>query len=152
MVPRFWRVIVYNASGQTVSYDTNGRFNVKVTGVTIDPTTLKPTYTQLADDDCSFAATDTVADGAEVKSDEINNTVTLYNYLIVQVEVTHDEGAAADGAFLVFFDGGEATGELASDAGGYDDAKIGGLQPLGTIPWNSAYADDDLQRSANWVV
>jgi hypothetical protein len=153
MIPRFWRVIVYNDSGQTVSYDTNGRFNVKVTGVHIDPTTLKVTYTQLTDDDCSFVATSTVADGGEVKTDEIDNaSSSLYIGLIIQVEVTHDAGSAADGAFHVFFDGGEATAQLASDAAAYDDAKSAGLQPLGTVPWSSSYVDDELARSRNFYV
>jgi hypothetical protein len=147
MIPQFYRIIVLNESGQTVSYDTNGRFSVRITGIHIDPTTLKVTYTQFTADDCSFAATDTVTDGAEVKSDEYDNTSNLYIGLIVQVLVTHDEGAAADGVFTIYLDGSSATGDLASDQTGYTNAQTDGLLAIGTVVWDQGSSDDDVRLS-----
>ena len=152
MLPQFYRVIVVNNSGQTVTYDTNGRFNVKMTAWIIDPSTGKITYTQLSDDDLSFVGGNSVADGAEVKSDEIDNTSNLYVGLHVQLEVTHDEGAAADGDFDIFLDAGDETGKLSSDASGYADAEANGLERIGALVWESNGGDDELMRSEVYEV
>lgn len=144
---RFTRFIVVNNSGQTVTYNNNGRFNLKVTGWIIDPTTGKITYANIGDDDLSFIAADSTVNGAEEKSDEIDNTTTKYLGLQVQLEVTHDEGLLADGTFDIFMDGGDATGELMSDATGYADAAANGLTHIGSLTWESNAADDDVMRS-----
>lgn len=147
MIPQFWRFICVNNSGQTLTFNNNGRLNLKVTGWIVDPTTAKITYTQLADDDFSFIAASTLADGAEILSDEISNTSTLYIGLQAQLEVTHDEGSAADGTFDLYFEGGDATGELPSDASGYgsaEDAKLGNVRVL---TWEPNGQDDEVMRS-----
>lgn len=148
MLPQFWRIIVTNNSGQTVTFDSNGRFNVKMTAFIVTPATGKVAYTPLADDDLSFVATDTTVDGAEEKSDEIDNTSNLYIGAQIQLEVTHDAGAAADGTFDVYLDGGDATGELASDATGYASAEANKLQFVGSLTWEPNASDDDVQRSS----
>jgi len=141
-----------NNSGQTLTYDNGGRINVKITGLHIDPSTGKVTYTQLADDDCGFGAGDTLADGAEVKTGEKDNTSNKFTALHVQLEIIHDAGAAANGRFDVYLDGGDASGELASDASGYDDAETNALDLIGTLVWHASAADDEQMRSAVFEV
>ena len=147
MIPQFLRYILVNNSGQTVTYNSNGRLNLKITGVYIDPSTGKAAYTALSDDDFGFGAADSTADGGEDKTSEIDNTSNKYLAHQVQIEVTHDEGAAADGTFDLYIDGGDATGELASDASGYDDAETNELQMVGKLTWHSSGGDDEVMRS-----
>jgi hypothetical protein len=147
MLPQFYRFIVVNNSGQTVTFNNNGRFNLKVTNWIVDPTTGKITYTQDADDDLSFIAGDSTTDGAEEKSDEIDNTSNLFLGAQVQLEVTHDEGTLADGTFDIYLDGGDVTGELASDASGYNNAEANNLQLIGSLTWESNGLDDEVMRS-----
>lgn len=147
MIPRFYSFVVVNNSGQTLSYDANGRLNLKVTGFIIDPDTGKVTYSVLSDDDFGFGSTDTLSDGAELESTEIDNTSNLYTGLLVQLEVTHDEGAAADGRFDLYLSAGDATGEKETDASGYDDAETSSLEFVGYVLWQSAMADDEVGRS-----
>lgn len=149
MLPQFYRFIVVNNSGQTLTYNNNGRINLKMTAWIIDPSTGEITYTQLSDDDLGFGAGDSTADGAEDKSSEIDNTANLYVGLEIQLEITHDEGAAADGTFDIYLDGGDATGELASDATGYGSAEAAKLEFVGSLTWEPAGGDDEVMRS--WV-
>ena len=62
--------------------------------------------------------------------------------------VTHDEGTAATGTFDIYLDGGDATGELASDATGYDTVELAKLQYIGNLTWQASGADDEVMRSA----
>ena len=146
-VPQFLRLVAVNNTGQTIAYDTGGRLNAKITGIYVDPTTGKETYTQLSDDDFSFGAGDSTVDGGEDKTDEIDNTSTKYTGLQVQLEVTHDAGAAADGNYDLYLDGGDATGELGTDASGYDDAESNGLELIGSLVWHGSASDDEVMRS-----
>ena len=148
MLPQFMRFIVVNNAVSTLTYNANGRMNLKITAWYITPSTGKIAYANLGDDDLSFIAASTLAAGAEVKSDEINNTSTLYLGLQVQLEVTHDEGTAATGTFDIYLDGGDATGELASDATGYDTVELAKLQYIGNLTWQASGADDEVMRSA----
>ena len=146
-LPQFIRYLVVNNSGQTVTYNNSGRYKLKITGWIVDPSTGKRTYTILSDDDLSFVAADSTVDGAEEKSDEINNTSDLFLGHQVQLEVTHDEGTLADGTFDVYLDGGDATGELMSDASGYASAEASGLTRVGSLVWESNGLDDEVMRS-----
>lgn len=148
MLPQFYRFIIVNNSGQTVTFNNNGRFNLKVTHWIIDPSTGKITYTQDADDDLSFIAADSTVDGAEEKSSEIDNTTNKFLGAQVQLEVTHDEGTLADGTFDIYLDGGDATSELASDASGYASAEANKLQFIGSLTWESNGLDDEVMRSS----
>ncbi len=147
MLPQFYRFIVVNNSGQTVTFNNLGRFNLKVTHLFITPATGKVDYTQQTDDDLSFIAGDSTADGSEEKSDEIDNTSNLFIGAQVQLEVTHDEGTLADGTFDVYLDGGNATGGLASDASGYNNAEANNLQLIGSLTWEANGLDDEVMRS-----
>jgi len=148
MLPQFYKFIVVNNSGSLLTYNNNGRINLKVTAVIITPATGKVAYAQLSDDDLGFIAASTLADGAEIVGDvEIDNTSNLYMGLQVQLEITHDEGAAADGTFDIYLDGGDATGELASDATGYSNAEANGLEWVGSLTWESNGGDDEVMRS-----
>jgi len=147
MLPQFYRVIVVNNSGQTITYNNNGRYNLKVTAWYIDTSAGKVTYAQLSDDDLGFGAGDSTVDGGEDKSSEIDNTSNLYLGAQIQLEVTHDEGAAADGTFDLYLDGGDATGELASDASGYASAPANKLTLIGKLVWESNGLDDEVMRS-----
>lgn len=144
---QFTVFVVVNQSGQTVTYSAGGRFNLKVTGWFIDPSTGKITYAQLSDDDLSFT-TGTLVNGAELQSSEIDNaTTTKYLGYQVQLEVTHDAGGLADGTFDIYMDGGDATGELMTDATGYADAEASGLTHIGSLTWESNGQDDEVMRS-----
>ncbi|KKN88331.1 hypothetical protein LCGC14_0248930 [marine sediment metagenome] len=147
-LPQFFRIIVTNNSGRTVTFNNNGRFNLKVTFWHIDPDTGKTVYTQDVDDNLAFIAGDSTIDGAEEKSSEIDNIAGDTEFLgaHVQLEVTHDEGTLADGNFNIYLDGGDAAGELASDAGGYTSAEADFLQHIGSLAWIPG-ADDDTRRS-----
>ena len=146
-LPQFYRIIVVNNSGQTVTYNSNGRFNVKMTGFKTTPGDGKKDYDPLADDDLSFVADDSTVDGAEEKSDEIDNTSNLYQGVQIQLEVTHDAGGLADGTFDIYLDGGDATGELMSDASGYPSAEASGLTRVGSLVWEENGIDDEVMRS-----
>jgi len=147
MLPQFYRIIAVNNTGQTLTYDSNGRLNLKMTAWKWDTSNGDVVYTQLSDDDFGFGAGDSTADGAEDKTSEINNTANEYVGLQVQLELTHDEGAAADGTYDLYLDAGDATGELASDASGYDDAETNKLQFIGLLTWHSSGGDDEIMRS-----
>ncbi len=148
-LPQFFRIIVVNNSGQTVTFNNNGRYNLKVTFWHIDPDTGKTVYTQDADDDLAFIGGDSTIDGAEEKSSEIDNIAGDTEFLgaHVQLEVTHDEGTLADGNFDIFLDGGDASGALASDASGYASAEANFLQHIGSLVWESNGLDDEVMRS-----
>lgn len=147
MLPQFFRIVVVNNSGQTVTFNGDGRFNLKMTGWYIVPATGLVAYTQLTDDDLSFIAGDSVVNGGEEKSDEIDNTATKYIGMTIQLEVIHDAGAAADGLFNMYLDGGDATGELATDASGYAGAKANGLEWINALIWESNGLNDEVMRS-----
>lgn len=148
--PQFYRFIVVNNSGQLLTFNNNGRISLKMWGLIVTPATGKVVYAELSQspDDMGFVAAGTLADGAEIISDqEINNTSNLYIGLQVQLEITHDEGTAADGTFDIYLDGGDATGELASDATGYASAEANGLEFIGSLTWESNGQDDEVMRS-----
>lgn len=147
-IPQFYKYIVTNNSGQTLTYNNNGRLNLKVTHIHFDTTNGKLTYTQQADDDLGFGAGDSTADGGEDLSSEIDNSSNKFVGDQVQLEVTHDEGAAADGTFDIYLDSGDATGELASDASGYAAAEANKLQHIGSLTWEANGLDDEVMRSA----
>jgi len=161
MIPQFYRIIVVNNSGDTITYNANGRLSMVLWGVIVDPTTGKLTYTEIASspDDLSFDAGRSVIDGAEVTdepsllaTDEIDNTTTLYINLQLQLEVTHDEGASADGTFDMYLDSGNATEELASDQTGYVDAEANKLRFIGSLTWEPNASDDDVQMSPVFTI
>ena len=147
MLPQFRKYVLVNSSGQTLTYDNNGRINLKETCWIVDPTTGKITYTQLADDDLGFGAGESIANAAELIGDtEIVNTSNLYIGSQLQLEITHDEGAAAAGTFELYMAVGDATGELDTDASGYLSAAYG-LRLVGQLIWNSSATDDEVIRS-----
>ncbi|MHC4354231.1 MAG: hypothetical protein ACYS0H_16115 [Planctomycetota bacterium] len=154
MVPQFYRFVVVNNSGQLLTYNNNGRINLKVTAWYIAPATGLVTYAQLADDDLGFVAASTLANGAEIVGDnEIDNTSNKYIGLQVQLEITHDEGAAVTaGGFDVYIAGGDASGDLPTDADGYGSAEINKLRPVGHMIIDPASADDEVTRSQVWSV
>ena len=147
MLPQFYKFVLVNNSGQTVTFNANGRLKLKLTAWFITPATGKIHYDQLSDDDFAFVAADSMADGAEETTTEIDNTTNLYLGLQAQLEVTHDEGAAADGTFDLYIAGGDATGELPTDATGYGSAEAAKLRFLGSLTWEPAGIDDEVMRS-----
>lgn len=148
MLPQFRQWVLVNNSGQTLTFNNNGRINIKETAWIIDPTTGKITYTQLADDDLGFVAAGSLANGSEIVGDnEVDNTANLYLGSQVQIEITHDEGTAADGTFDLYMAEGDASGELQTDASGYASASANGLKRKATLVWESNGLDDEVMRS-----
>lgn len=146
MLSQFTQFVAVNNSGSTLTFASNGRLNLKVTGWIVDPSTGKITYTPLSDSDMGFT-TGTIGTGGEQIGSEIDNTSTLYLGLLVQLEVTHDEGLAADGTFDLYLSQGDATGELNTDASGYAGAETNELFLVGSLRWESNASDDDVIRS-----
>ena len=148
MLPQFRKWVLVNNSGQLLTFNSNGRINIKETAWFITPSTGKVNYAQLSDEDLGFVAASTLADGAEIVGDnEVDNTSNLYLGSQVQIEVTHDEGAAADGTFDLYMAQGDATGELEPDATGYASAEANKLQFVGSLVWESNGGDDEVMRS-----
>ena len=154
MLPQFYLFVAVNNTGQTLTYDGSpgGRLNLKLTGYKWNSTNSEFDYTVLSDDDFGFGAGDSTADAAEDQSSEKDNTSDKYDGLQLQLELTHDEGAAADGTYDLYIDGGDATGELATDATGYDDAEKNRLELVGQLTWHSDGTDDQVMRSPVWEV
>ena len=152
-LPQFRKFILVNNSGQLLTFDNNGRVNIKETAIHYNTTTGKLVYTQLTDDDLGFIATSTLADGSEIVGDnEINNTSNLYVGSQVQIEVTHDEGTAAGGTFDLYIATGDVTSELETDASGYNGAEINALQLVGSLVWESTALDDEVVRSQTFNI
>ncbi len=148
MLPRFYQFIVVNNSGQTLTFNNNGRINIKQWGWIVDPSTGKITYTQLADDDMGFVAGGSLTNGSELVSDlKVDNTTILNVGMMVQLEITHDEGTLADGTFDLYVATGDATGELETDANGYASAEANGLRIVSSLVWESNGLDDEVMRS-----
>lgn len=152
MLPKFTEFIVVNNSGRTVTFNANGRLNLKITGWYLNPTTGKEVLEELSDDNFGFVAGDSVLDGGEEVTSEIDNSSNLYLGYLVQLEVTHDEGALADGTFDLYISQGDATGELVTDASGYDSAESSGLTPFGPLTWQPSALDDEVLRSEMFEV
>ena len=147
-LPQFRTYVLVNNSGVTLAFDANGRINIKETALHDNTTTGKVVYTPLADDDLGFVATGTLADGAEIVGDiEIDNTSNLFLASQIQIEITHDGGTAADGTFDLYMSSGDATGELQTDASGYNTAETNKLFFVGSLIWESSGLDDEVMRS-----
>lgn len=147
-LPQFRKYVLVNNSGQTLTYNNNGRINIKETAWYVNPATGKIVYAALSDDDMGFVAASSLADGAEIVGDvELNNTSNLYIGSQIQIEITHDEGTAADGTFDLYVASGDATGELQTDASGYASAEANKLRFVGSLVWESNGLDDEVMRS-----
>lgn len=148
MLPRFLKFIVVNNSGRTLTFNNNGRINLKQWRWIVDPATGKKVETQIADDDLGFIAGSSLADGAEIVGDlEVDNSSDLQIGQQVQLEVTHDEGTLADGTFDLYIATGDASGELETDASGYASAEANDLRIVNVLVWESNGLDDELMRS-----
>jgi len=153
MLPQFRTYVLVNNSGQTLDFDANGRVNLKETAWFITPSTGKIDYTQLADDDMGFTATDTITNGSEIISTaELDNTSNLYIGSQLQLEITHDAGGLADGTFDLYISTGDATTELETDASGYDSAELNKLKQIDSLTWHASGLDDELMRSKTWNI
>ena len=147
MLPKIWKVIGVNSTGQTLTFNSNARINLKITGWRKNPVTGEVHYQQLDDDDFSFVAGSTLADAAEVMASEHDNSDEKLDGILVQAELKHDEGTLADGPFKLYLDGGDLTGELVSDADGYDTAALAALTSIGDLTWHASGGNDEWMRS-----
>ena len=152
-LPQFRQFIVVNNSGQLLTFNNNGRINVKETAFHFNTTDGKVVFTQLADDDLGFVAGSSLADGSEIVGDnEVDNTSNLYIGSQIQLEVTHDEGTLAVATFDLYMAQGDATGELETDGSGYGSAEANKLFLVGSLTWDPAGLDDELMRSPVWNI
>jgi len=154
MLPQFFKILCVNNSGQTITFSSNGVLNLKLTWWYIAPATGKIEYSQATDDDMDFDAGRSITDGTGLMDDsslvatvEFDNTGNKYIGAQVQLEVTHDEGTAADGTFDLYLDGGDASGELASDQTGFGDADDNKLEHIGSLTWDPNGTDDQVMSS-----
>lgn len=152
MLGEYYQIIVVNNSGQTVTYDApaNGRINLAIQGVYVDPATGKPSYNAVSPTN-AFGAADSVANGGNWEFGEIDNSSTLYPNALVTLSVTHDEGAAAAGTFDLYYESG-ATGALPSDGSAYSDPETNGLQFIGSLIWDASPDDDQVMYSNQFLI
>jgi len=148
-LPQYYRFVLVNNSGQTLTFDSNGRINIKHTDTHENTTDGKIVYTQRADDDLGFVATGTLSDGAEIIGDvELTNTGSnLFLSAEIQIEITHDAGTLADGTFDLYVSAGDAAGALQTDASGYGSAEDAQLQLVGSLRWEPNGLDDEVMLS-----
>lgn len=152
-LPQFRQFIVVNNSGQLLTFNNNGRINVKETAFHFNTTDGKIVYTQLTDDDLGFVAGSSLSDGSELVGDnEVDNTSNLFIGSQVQLEITHDEGTLANGTFDLYLAQGDATGELETDASGYLSAEANKLFFIGSLTWEPNGLDDEVMRSDVWHI
>jgi len=152
-LPQFRQWVLVNNSGQTITWTANGRINIKETAIHFDTTNGKIVYTQLTDDDLGFVSGQSNTNGSErVGDNEVDNTSNLYVMSHVQIEITHDEGGAADGTFDLYMAAGDVTGELETDASGYDDAETNKLRYVGSLVWHASGVDDEIMRSPVFTI
>lgn len=148
---QFYRFHIVNNSGQTVTFDNNGRITVHIQPVFIDPATGKITYS--SDESLALlAGGESVADGAFLKTDEQDNSGNVFPDALVAVEVTHDEGTAADGTFDIFYESHLQTGELPSDQTGFADPEASGLTSVGSLIWEPNGQDDEIMESVEHLI
>jgi hypothetical protein len=146
MLPQVFQFVVVNNSGQTLTFSAGGRLNMKVTRWFIDPATGLIDYTQDADSDMNFGS-GSIVNGAEVVGPEYDNTSGKYLGAQVQLEVTHDEGTAANGTFDVYLSVGDESGKLTADADGYDSAEQNRITRIDTLRWHEVGVDDEVMRA-----
>ncbi len=149
-LPQFFRFVIVNATGQTITFNANGRILIKMWGLLIDPTTGLAVYTELteSEDDMGFIAGQSISNGSELVGDnEIDNTVLKYIGLQAQMKITHDEGALAEGAFNLHISVGDAVGDLQTDASGYAGVAQAGLLFVGPLIWPDSLSDDNVVLS-----
>lgn len=152
-LPMFRKYVVVNNSGQDITYNNGGRITIKETAIHYNPTTGKIVYTVLDTDDLGFIAGQAVVDGGEIVGDiELDNSTLLYISSQVVLEITHDEGSAADGTFDVYLASGNVTGELETDATGYDGAETNKLPSIGELTWHASGVDDETMRSSKMSI
>lgn len=148
---QFYRFHVVNNSGQLVTFDSNGRVVLHYAQVNITPGTGKIAYGS-GDSVSMITAGQSVADGAFDKTAEIDNTSDLFPNALVSLEVTHDEGALADGRFDIFYESGIGTGDLPSDKNGFSDPETNGLTFVGSLIWDASPSDDELLESVEHLI
>jgi hypothetical protein len=152
-LPQFRKFILVNNSGQLLTFNNNGRINIKETAIHYNLSTGKLIYTPLTDDDLGFVAASSLADGSEIVGDnEVDNTSNLFVSSQVQIEITHDEGTLADGTFDLYMASGDATGELETDASGYASVEANKLEFIGSLTWEPNGLDDEVMRSQKFSI
>jgi hypothetical protein len=159
-LPKFWAIGVVNNSGQTVTFNSNGRFDLNVQAIHFNSSAGKLVYTEvLAADDLDFDAGRSVVNGTGVMDDasklqtaEQDNTSNLYVGLQVSLKVTHDAGTAADGTFDLYLLSGDTTGALESNASGFDDFDDGNCRRIGSLIWHNLGVDDEIMQSKTFVI
>ncbi len=133
MLNQYYRFHIVNNSGQTVTYDTaGGRIVLHVQPFYINPSTGKIVYSG----NSSIAVLtggNTVANGGFIKTAEQDNSSDLFLGALVSVEVKHDEGAAAEGTFDIYYESHLQSGFLPSDHDGFSDPETNGLTSVGSL-------------------
>lgn len=147
MLPQFRRYVLVNNSGQTITFNNNGRINIKETCYRFN-TAGEMEYIPLADNDLGFGAGDAIINGAEIiPIFPISNVQTRYVGSQIQIEITHDEGTLAVGTFDLYLAQGDAAAEMETTGSGYASAEGNRLEPIGSLYWEPNGLDDEIMRS-----
>jgi hypothetical protein len=147
MLPQHRNYILVNNSGQLLTFNSNGRIVIHETLYRFN-TAGEMEYLQRADDDMGFVAGGSLADGAEIISDQnVDNTQGRWVGAQIQIEITHDEGTAADGTFDLYMAQGQSATAMEFDADGYNNAEANKLEPIGSLTWEANGLDDETMLS-----
>lgn len=149
MLGKFYRIHVVNNSGQTVTGAEGGVIEVRITPVQMTPKTGKLFYGGVVVEDIVGTAT---ADGDDVKTAEQDNSTDLFPNALVALEVKHDEGAAADGTFDIYYESGAGASSLPSDQDGYSDPETNAMTFIGSLIWDASPSDDETLMSMEFLI
>lgn len=151
MLNQFYGFVVVNKTGQSLTYDNGGRIKLKITPYYF-ASNGKVVYGTTIVEDCGFGPGDVTVDGGEDPTAEIDNSNNCYSGAIVQLEIVHDEGTLANGTYDIYYEGANVSGELPSDASGYDDAETNRLIVVDLLTWHSSGVDDEVMRTPGAVI
>ena len=98
MLAKYYRFILKNSSGQTMTYDNAARLELRLSPWKLSSGALA--YGTTITDDFGFGAGETITNGSTVESTVIDNTSNLYMGLNGYIEVLHDHASADGYAYL----------------------------------------------------
>jgi hypothetical protein len=101
MLAKYYRFILKNSSGQTMTYDNAARLALRLSPWKITSGALA--YGAAITDDFGFGAGETIANLATVESTVIDNTSNLYLGINGFISVLHDH-ASADGVCKLYIE------------------------------------------------
>ena len=155
MNAKYFRIVLVNRTGVTMTYNDGARINAIVGGFHVSPTTGKLTYDGGETETFAFTTDESLAEGAELIGEtEFCNSTSLNLGWQVDLDITHDLGASTDGTIDIYLSTGSGTGALQTDMSGYIDAEtnLAANNFVGSMPWGTGQANGDQLVSATFTL